>query len=87
MAIKQTYISDQSSIPTTNLITGTATKIGIQASAGSSFLLDTQEIKIGRSGVYEIEGVEIKEVKYQTSGSPFMPIIIDYITEDGVTSI
>lgn len=61
------------------------TRLGIQASPGTKILLKNSsdanyvEIIIGETGLYEINNVKIKELKFGTATAD---AIIDYIVEE-----
>lgn len=62
------------------------TKVGIQAPTGFMFMLNGEELHVGKSGIYEVEDVNIKNIGFAIKKNQSMPypdkedfFIMDYL--------
>ena len=62
------------------------TKVGIQAPIGFMFMLNGEELHVGKSGIYEVEDVNIKNIGFAIKKNKSMPypdkedfFIMDYL--------
>ena len=56
-------------------------KLGVQATMGDILIINGKEIRIGKTGIYELEGVFIASLKFKADSAD---VQVDYIWQRGV---
>ena len=60
-----------------NYYTGTISRLGVQAPQASVFLINGKAVRMGQTGIYEVNNVAIYSLVFQADSSP--AAIVDYI--------